>query len=166
MNATPASERRPGGDGPPGRPRGRFVFNHLGQCVTDLDRSRRFYEAVLGFEFWRQITPPDESSSRLLGLDAPLGLTACYLRRDGLVLELLHFAAPAHGRQPQPRTMDEPGLTHLSISCDVAATRTRVLEYGGEVLDETDIGSGVFVRDPDGQLIELLPLEYADRVGQ
>ncbi|MGO9875448.1 MAG: hypothetical protein ACLPVY_16800 [Acidimicrobiia bacterium] len=36
-------------------------------------------------------------------------------------------------------------------------------EYGGEVLTETDIDVAVFIRDPDGQLIELLPLEYADR---
>jgi len=36
------------------------VINHLGQCVTDGARSRRFYEEVLGFEFWREIEPPDE----------------------------------------------------------------------------------------------------------
>ena len=141
---------------------GRIVFNHLGQCVTDLERSRRFYEEALGFEFWRQIQPPDESSAQLLGLDGALGMTACYLRRDGLVLELLHFAAPARRRPPTPRAMDEPGLTHISLSCDIPATCARVVECGGSVLDATDIGVAVFVRDPDGQLIELLPLSYAD----
>ncbi len=143
---------------------GRVVFNHLGQCVTDLERSRRFYVELLGFEPWREINPPDESSAKLLGLEGPLGMTACYLRRDGLVLELLHFAAPERSRPAQRRAMDAPGLTHISLSCDMAAVRTRVAELGGEVLEATDIGVGVFIRDPDGQLIELLPLAYADKV--
>lgn len=142
----------------------RVVVNHLGQCVTDLARSRRFYEAVFGFEFWREIRPPDAGSAQLLGLDPPLGMTACYLRRDGLVLELIHYAAAGHRLAPVRRTMDAPGLTHLSFSCDVDTVRGRVEEFGGEVLGGTDIGVAVFVRDPDGQLIELLPLGYADQV--
>ena len=32
------------------------------------------------------------------------------------------------------------------------------------MLTDTDIGGGVFVRDPDGQRIELLPMAYAERV--
>ncbi len=141
------------------------VFNHLGQCVTDLDRSRRFYVEVLGFEPWREIHPPDELSAKLLGLDAPLGMTACYLRRDGLVLELLHFAAAGQTQAPKPRAMNEPGLTHISVSVDdIPATCAAVAEHGGEVLTDTDIDVGIFVRDPDGQLIELLPMAYADSV--
>lgn len=142
----------------------RVVVNHLGQCVTDLDRSRRFYEEVFGFEFWREIHPPDAGSAQLLGLEPPLGMTACYLRRDGLVLELIHYAGAGHARTPAVRTMDEPGLTHLSFSCDVERIRARVEEFGGEVLAATDLGVAVFVRDPDGQLIELLPLSYAETV--
>jgi catechol 2,3-dioxygenase-like lactoylglutathione lyase family enzyme len=147
------------------------AFNHLGQCVTDLDRSRRFYVDVLGFEPWREINPPDSPSDALLRLEAPLGLTACYLRRDGLVLELLHFAGdaarpdPAVQRANRDRVMNEPGLTHISVSVDdIPATCARIVEHGGEVLSDTDIGGGIFVRDPDGQLIELLPMTYRDHV--
>jgi hypothetical protein len=32
------------------------------------------------------------------------------------------------------------------------------------VLTETDVGVAIFVRDPDGQLLELLPLSYAEHV--
>jgi predicted lactoylglutathione lyase len=33
-----------------------------------------------------------------------------------------------------------------------------VAEHGGEVLGETDVGGmAIMVRDPDGQLLELLP---------
>jgi lactoylglutathione lyase len=139
------------------------AFNHLGQCVTDLERSRRFYEELLDFQVEREIQPPDDPSSRLLRLPEPLGLTALYLRRDGLVLELLHFAA---GHAPaRERVMNEPGLTHISVSLDdVEAVCARVPEYGGTVLDATNIGAGIFIRDPDGQLIELLPMSYRQQL--
>jgi catechol 2,3-dioxygenase-like lactoylglutathione lyase family enzyme len=140
------------------------AFNHVGHCVTDLARSRRFYEDVLGFELEREITPPDEGSAKLLGLAPPLGMTACYLRRDGLVLELLHYADKETVTRP-PRVMNETGLTHLSVSVDdIAQTCARVREHGGEVLDDTDIGVGIFVRDPDGQLLELLPMSYREQL--
>lgn len=138
------------------------VFNHLGQCVADLGRSRRFYEEVLGFEFWREIEPPDSPSDQLLGLEPPIGMTACYLRRDGLVLELLHFAGDGARPGPiRPRRMNELGLTHISVSVDDLEDTCRAVKvHGGEVLDATNIGAAIFVRDPDGQLIELLPMAY------
>ncbi len=143
------------------------AFNHVGQCVTDLERSRRFYVDVLGFEPWRELNFPDSPSDRLLRLTPPIDMTACYLRMDGFVLELLHFAGS--GAAPLPfreRTMNEPGLTHVSVSVDdIEETCRRVVEYGGEVLDDTNMdGMAVFVRDPDGQLIELLPMSYAERI--
>jgi lactoylglutathione lyase len=140
------------------------VVNHLGQCVTDLSRTRAFYENVFGFEFWREISPPDSPSDQLLRLNPPIGMTACYLRRDGLVLELLQFDGA--GARPGParaRAMNEVGLTHLSLSVDdLEEAFAAVAAHGGEVLTDTNIGFGVFVRDPEGQLIELLPMAYRD----
>jgi len=132
------------------------AFNHVAIRVTDLARSQRFYEQVFGFRQVLELEPPDEMSSQLLGLDPPLGMTARYFERDGVILELLHFAA--HQGRPAPRRgMDEPGLTHLSFGVDdLAGALAAVEEHGGEVLPDTNIGVGVFVRDPDGQLLELL----------
>jgi len=141
------------------------AFNHLGQCVTDLERSKRFYCELLGFTLERELNPPDDLSAPLMGLTAPLGFTASYLVRDGLVLELLHFAAEGKVQPFRPRTMNEPGLTHISLSVgDIPAVLARISEYGGEVVAGTDIGNAVFVRDPDGQLVELLPMAYRQRL--
>jgi predicted enzyme related to lactoylglutathione lyase len=53
--------------------------------------------------------------------------------------------------------MNEPGLTHISLGvADLEDVLARVPDYGGEVLSDTDIGVGIFIRDPDGQLLELL----------
>ena len=137
------------------------AFNHVGQCVTDLERSKRFYCELLGFTFEREINPPDESSAQLMSLEPPMNMTAAYLVRDGLVLELLHYGAEGQTQPFRARTMNEPGLTHLSLSVDdVDAICAQVPAYGGEVVESSNIGAAVFVRDPDGQYLELLPMTY------
>jgi len=142
-----------------------FVVNHVGHCVTDLERSRRFYEEVLGFEYWHELAVPDEAASKLLDLPQPLDVTAVYLRRGDFVLELMHFAAPSAQESVRERVMKEIGLTHLSVSVDdIAATAARAAEFGGRVLEQTNVGLAVMIRDPDGQLLELLPMDYRDRL--
>jgi catechol 2,3-dioxygenase-like lactoylglutathione lyase family enzyme len=128
--------------------------------VTDLERARRFYEQLFDFETVRSLDVPDHPTDQLLQIEAPLGMSALYLRKDAMVLELMHFDRV--GNPPaRPRPVNEPGLTHLSFSVDdVAATAARAAELGGEVVERTDIGAAVFVRDPDGQLLELLPMAY------
>jgi catechol 2,3-dioxygenase-like lactoylglutathione lyase family enzyme len=133
----------------------------VGQCVTDLERSKRFYCELFGFSLEREITPPDETSAQLMSLTPPLGMTAAYLVRDGLVLELLHYSAAGQTRPYRPRAMNEPGLTHLSLSVDdIDDVCDQVRAYGGEVVASSNIGAAVFIRDPDGQLVELLPMAY------
>jgi catechol 2,3-dioxygenase-like lactoylglutathione lyase family enzyme len=140
------------------------AFNHVGQCVTDLERSKRFYCELLGFTLEREINPSDDMSSKLLSLAPPLGMTASYLVRDGLVLELLHFSA-VEMKPRAERTMNEPGLTHVSLSVDdLDGVLAKIPDYGGEVIESSNIGGAVFVRDPDGQLVELLPMEYRRRL--
>ncbi|HVU74035.1 MAG TPA: VOC family protein [Mycobacteriales bacterium] len=137
------------------------AVNHVGHCVSDLERAKRFYVGAFGFTPWFEISPPDEGSDTLLGLSAPLGMTASYLRLGDVVLELLSFSARTVAAADPPRTMDQVGLTHFSFAVDdIAETCATVAELGGTVLDDTNIGVAVFVRDPDGQLIELLPMGY------
>ena len=50
----------------------RTVFNHVGLCVSDTTRSRRFYEGLLGFEFWWELEPPDENTDPLPVITATL----------------------------------------------------------------------------------------------
>lgn len=140
------------------------VFNHIGLCVTDVGRARTFYEGALGFKYWFDFKAPDEATSVLLGLPKPIGLHAAYLVRDGLVIELLHYAEGDHP-SPRRRPMDEPGLTHISVAVhDIPAALDKVRELGGEVLEETDVRAAVMVRDPDGQLIELTTWDWLSKL--
>lgn len=134
----------------------RTVFNHVGLCVRNRKRSRRFYEGLLGFEFWWELEPPDEGTDQLLHLNKPIGLHATYLVRDGLVLELLDYSQRNVHAGPD-RVMDQVGLTHLSLSVsDLSDVLVTVERFGGSVATDTVSDQSAMIRDPDGQLIELL----------
>jgi lactoylglutathione lyase len=134
----------------------RTVFNHVGLCVADRGRSRRFYEDLLGFQYWWEIDPPDDRTAQLVGLPEPLGVHATYLVRDGFVLELMDYSKRDVHAGPQ-RVMDQVGLTHISFSVsDLPGVLAKVAEFGGAVLDATVTEGSAMIRDPDGQLLELL----------
>jgi lactoylglutathione lyase len=137
------------------------VVNHVGQCVADVARAERFYVELLGFEVDRRLDVPDAASGPLLGIEPPVGLAATYLRKGDFQLELLTFDRP--GNPPfRARELNEPGLTHLSVSVeDLDAVLGRVEALGGQLV--TRVQGAAFVRDPDGQLLELLPLSYRRR---
>jgi lactoylglutathione lyase len=133
------------------------VFNHVGLCVTDRDRSRRFYEGLLGFQFWWELELPDEGTATLLQLTGPIGVRATYLVRDGFVLELIDYTKRDVKAGPR-RVMDEVGLTHMSLSVsDLPVVLAQVESFGGTVVEESSTAHFAMIRDPDGQLIELLP---------
>ena len=139
------------------------VVNHVGLAVSDLEKSRRFYEAVLGFEFKNEATFPDTGTAKLFAMDPPIGLHVAYLQRDGWMLELLSFEA-AGVTPSRERPLNEPGLTHFSVSVDdIEETESLAAAYGGEVASDRGFkGLVSMIRDPDGQLIELLPMSYRD----
>ncbi len=131
-------------------------FSHVGQCVRDLDRARAFYVEVLDFEEVTDLDVSGSQSATLLRLPEPVTLRAVYLKRDGLVLELLGFTEP----EPLPartRPVIEPGLTHISVGVtDIDETCAAVAAHGGTVFGESRLDTAVFVADPEGQIVELL----------
>lgn len=148
----------------------RVFFNHLGQTITDIARSRRFYEGLLGFKFWWDFQAPDELASKVLMVPSPCKLTATYLWRPDMVLNLMHFGVPAAREAYRARKLNEPGLSHLALSCEnVPALLAEVEAYGGKVHDESRgaesaWGQAIYIRDPDGQLIEIVTMAWRDKL--
>jgi catechol 2,3-dioxygenase-like lactoylglutathione lyase family enzyme len=137
-------------------------FSHVGLCVADLERALRFWRDGLGFRERSSLDVAGAAAETLLGL-RDLELRAVYLERDGLRLELLHFASPGARDHPALRAMNQVGLTHLSLRVDdLDATLARLEGCGGRVLAETRVAIPVaktraaFVLDPDGTRIELV----------
>lgn len=136
-------------------------LSHIGICVCDLERSRRFYQEALGFEGEGELRVSGEPGDTLLSL-AGTELHALYLKRDGTRIELLHFEAPKAAPGAPPRAMNQPGLTHLSFRVrDVGACLARALSCGGQPIEGSKVRAGngdlhaAFLMDPDGTRIEL-----------
>ena len=54
--------------------------------------------------------------------------------------------------------MDEVGLTHVSMSVsDLPGVLAQVASFGGTLVPGAVTEQFAMIRDPDGQLIELLP---------
>ena len=90
-------------------------------------------------------------------------MTAVYLVRDGFVLELMQFAAPG-AQAERRRARDERARPHphLHRGRRLRGRARASPEYGGEVLLDTKNDMVAFVRDPDGQLIELGTMGWRD----
>jgi catechol 2,3-dioxygenase-like lactoylglutathione lyase family enzyme len=167
MTETDGADRE--ASAPGGPPDGIFV-NHLAQTVTDIARSRRFYEGLLGFRFWWDFQVPDALAAKVLMMPGPCGLTATYLWRPDLTLELMHFSEPAAREAWRKRSLGQPGLTHLALSVeDVPGLLAKVPDFGGAVHwdsqgEPSDWGQAIYIGDPDGQLIEIVTMEWRGKL--
>jgi catechol 2,3-dioxygenase-like lactoylglutathione lyase family enzyme len=147
---------------------------HVGLCVSDLERARRFYCDALGFTEVARLESSGEGTSRLLQVPGA-AVRAAMLERDGLRIELLHFASPKALADGGPRAMNRVGLTHLAIRVDALdATLAELTRAGGTPLEETRMENPSFqaraavVLDPDGTRLELIeaPGDPATPIGQ
>ena len=132
----------------------RGLVNHIDLTVLDPDRSLPFYEAVLGFMGYRQI------SAHPRGYDFDL------VRPGGGFCSVGIMRAEGGGRtRAHDRT--SPGLHHLAWSAesrdDVDRLHGLLLEIGATILDAPadypKYGAGyyaVFFADPDGLKLELV----------
>ena len=140
------------------------TFSHVGICVSDLERSLRFYCEGLGFELAQSHTVGQEFG-RLMEIDDVV-VQSRFIRRDGSSLELLHFEVPGHTGDPVRRPMNQLGLTHLSFRvADLDGVARRIETLGGTVVTITrttfggaDVLDFVYCTDPDGTRIELMHL--------
>ncbi len=148
---------RPPADQPPVNPAWPAIrYRHIGQMVPDLAAARRFYEEFLGFICVRAYVSQSPLSARQLGAKEPMRLEIAVLRKEGLELELMALA----GQQlepAQPWQANRPGLNFLHLRVpDPAALVAVAPRYGGTVVQETNIGRACFVRDPSGQVVNLV----------
>ncbi|HEY7917703.1 MAG TPA: VOC family protein [Acidimicrobiales bacterium] len=140
-------------------------FSHFGICVSDLERSLRFYRDGLGFKLVASHRVGEEFGA-LMEIDG-VSLESRMLSRDGVTLELLGFESPGHTGDGRRRPMNRLGLTHLSLRVDdVEALASTIEDLGGAVVRDSRTTFGddgvrmefLYCTDPDGVRIELMDL--------
>jgi len=138
-----------------------YATSHIGLCVRDLERSRRFYVDGLGFEEFARF----EITRPIAEVDPPCDFTSFFVQKDGLRIELLDYRSPGVIGSPSTRR-NHLGLTHLSFVVDDVDAAARALEaFGATIVEGTRSGQDdpdavqiIFLADPDGTRVELMRL--------
>ncbi|MCH2172250.1 VOC family protein [Myxococcota bacterium] len=143
--------------------------SHVTLCVSNWERSLRFYHDVLGFHFVADLELRGEhvgSLARIPGAE----VQGAVVERDGLRLELRQFTKPDSRGAESPAPANQLGLSHLSMRVDDLTSTLEWLEEAGvDVLHTTRVevppggfgkrlagGRAICVADPDGLVIELV----------
>jgi lactoylglutathione lyase len=141
------------------------VFSHFGICVSDLERSLRFYCEALGFEKAESHAIGSEFAQLMEFSD--VAVTSQFIRKGPTAIELLAFEEPAPFGPRERRAVNQLGLTHLSFRVrDVAGTAARMVALGGAIVESSrtaiDLGGTalefLYCTDPDGVRVELMDL--------
>ncbi len=153
-----------------------LTFTHVSAVVTDLEKSRKFYEDVLDFQVVAAQPPDGAELAKALDPKAPVTLRSTMLAKGSARLELLQFSSPP----PTPRRahpFNEPGLIHLAIRGIPPPALPSLFDnaraHGGSVLQETvttvvddrgvvGVQGASYIADPDGLNIYLSPLKVPD----
>jgi catechol 2,3-dioxygenase-like lactoylglutathione lyase family enzyme len=136
---------------------------HYSHCVSDVERSRRFYVGVLGFEVVAEFDFDDAATARVMGVpDARF--KGIFMQRDGMRIELIGFTNPPPDPVVRPRRADAIGHSHLSFYVlDLEATLADLAAQGVSIEHDTrtELMGGIeccVVRDPDGFPIEIVQM--------
>lgn len=124
-------------------------LHHHAFVVADQDRTRRFYEDVIGLELIETWTEHDEHVGAFCHTFYELG--------DGSSLAFFQFADPeVHARQatPSPSVYDHVALAATAEVQAAIAERATAAGLGHLLLDHGYCTS-LYVPDPDGLLIEI-----------
>lgn len=117
-------------------------INHVVLHVADVERSKRFYVEVLGFE----------------DRNVPVGprMKASFLACGAQGLDLFEVASgDVHGGE-------EMNHMALSVAADLDEIVAELSRIGVETSGRTPRNT-VFIADPDGHRIEMLPRSASDR---
>ena len=143
-------------------------IHHAGVTVADADRSLRFYRDLLGMKVLGDTRLSRADVASLLGA-AEIDLRIVDLDTgDGRIIELLEYGTP-RGHHVDYASRDS-GTGHIAFQVDdLDAIAAGIAAAGGSVIshhaitagDTTGIFAGarlLYVRDPDGMILELVQL--------
>jgi lactoylglutathione lyase len=141
------------------------AMSHTALCVSDLERSVRFYTEGFGYTLLERHETGDEVAGLCeIKMPPPIRMVVQFMALDGIKLELVHWPSPGVYGHPSA-SRNQLGLTHLSYEVtDLPEVEARLIALGAQLIDgtrhHTDTSKYqvdmVFLADPDGTRIELV----------
>ncbi|MFC7205304.1 VOC family protein [Haloferax namakaokahaiae] len=133
------------------------LAHHVGLTVSDRTDSLKFYRDILDFEVVNELSFEGGAFGTAVGVpDASAEFSV--LDAGEFRLELIEYQDPiSHAEHPR---LNQPGTNHLGITVeDLDAFLANVPSNVPQLSEPQVTPTGnciVFLRDPDGNLIELL----------
>jgi catechol 2,3-dioxygenase-like lactoylglutathione lyase family enzyme len=133
------------------------VAHHVGVTVSDLDAAVAFYRDDLGLDLRDRFTVAGPGLADAVDVDGATGRFA-HLDAGDARVELVEYD-PA-GEPSAAADVNDPGATHLGLAVDDLDAVYADLDPDVATLSEprtTESGTRIlFLRDPEGNLVELL----------
>ncbi|MDB2223791.1 VOC family protein [Halorubrum ezzemoulense] len=132
--------------------------HHVGITVANLDRAVDFYAETFGLDLVAEFAVGGDAFAEAVAVEDASAEFA-HLDAGGSIVELVEYE-PVGEESPDPPELNRPGATHLGLSVDDVEAFYDGLADDVETLSPprpTESGTTVlFVRDPEGNLIEVL----------
>jgi len=139
------------------------TWHHTAMAVQDMERAKRFYCDLLGFEIdWERPHYSGEPFANVVGMpDAAAHVVM--LKGYGTRLELFTYHRPA-GQVSDPKRQCDFGLTHFAFSVQGIHDLYERLSAAGVEFNcpPQNLRPGVwatYLKDPEGVTIELVQYE-------
>jgi catechol 2,3-dioxygenase-like lactoylglutathione lyase family enzyme len=132
-------------------------IDHTAITVSSTESALRFYRNGLGLDVRGTSENWGIEQERLSGVPGARVRITSMRGTDGPGVEFLHYLVPANGRA-NPADARPHDLWHVEtrfLSADLGAILDRLRAAGIEA--SVDDGGGVFLRDPDGHALRILP---------
>jgi len=139
------------------------TLHHTGLTVSDLERSLHFWRDAMGME---ELFQQEKEGGYLEAIvrepGAHVRMAHLAFGGEGPRIELFQYLAPSGG-QHLSRPADQ-GFVHVCVACeDLDERMKRLVAAGGTPFSEPVVidtgvnrgGRGVYLRDPDGHVVEL-----------
>jgi catechol 2,3-dioxygenase-like lactoylglutathione lyase family enzyme len=131
--------------------------HHVGITVSDLDRAVDFYTETFDLDLLSEFSVGGDAFAEAVAVEGASAEFA-HLDADGARIELVAYD-PAGDANETPE-LNRPGATHLGLSVDDVESFYAALADDVETLSPprtTESGTTIlFVKDPEGNLIEVL----------
>ncbi len=150
-------------------------IDHVGITTASLERALHFYRDLLGFGVLSVTREDRPELAQLMGLDEIDVLLADLDAGDGQLVELVQYVSPAGGTASY--VSQDAGAVHFSFTVGhlghiqevLAAEGVHIISARSITLDDPgtpwDGVKLLFVRDPDGAIIELIERPMPDGNG-
>jgi glyoxylase I family protein len=144
--------------------------DHTGITVSNLERSLAFWRDVLGFELSHTAHQTGEMAKEITGVPGAELNLAVLKTPSGHKIELLEYVAPAERKRRVDLRPCDVGSVHVALIVDDLETILSAIQASGwkAAGKPQTLQSGpnagkrvVYVRDPDGTIIEFMQLPLA-----